>query len=280
MAHGGGQYLLQFFFFFPVQMHQPLFFFLIHFCLVLLLLVSGEGGVAGGCQTVRWRLLTVVLTGRRFFYIFSTFPFCFFFSSALLFLLFPVILSLPFWFSQTSPGAAACTLLLLRFWFSKMTMTMATLVLISMISSVYIISSCFSDLLSSRLISVCPSLVLFLFLCLPCYVRSTLVFFFFSSVVPLPVLLFPPLSSLCFYHLFPPSFHRLSLAFISQRMACSATSNLVTACLNSSRETFPITKAICCFCCWNGSIDSAHSLLKPLRMKKVISSCQGSDVVC
>ena len=94
MAHGGGQYLLQFFFFFPVQMHQPLFFFLIRFCLVLLLLVSGEGGVAGGCQTVRWRLLTVVLTGRRFFYIFSTFPFCFFFSSALLFLLFPVILFL------------------------------------------------------------------------------------------------------------------------------------------------------------------------------------------
>ena len=57
------------------------------------------------------------------------------------------------------------------------------------------------------------------------------------------------LSSLCFYHLFPPFFHRLSLAFISQRMACSATSNLVTACLNSSRETFPITEAICCFCC-------------------------------
>jgi len=34
-------------------------------------------------------------------------------------------------------------------------------------------------------------------------------------------LVFPPVS---------PPFHRLSLAFISQRMACGATSNLVTAC--------------------------------------------------
>jgi len=40
------------------------------------------------------------------------------------------------------------------------------------------------------------------------------------------------------------------------------------------------SEAICCFCCWNGSIDSAHSLSKPLRMKKVINSCQGNDAVC
>jgi hypothetical protein len=38
---------------------------------------------------------------------FSAFPFYFFFSSALFFLLFPVLFSLPLWSSQTSPGAAA-----------------------------------------------------------------------------------------------------------------------------------------------------------------------------
>ena len=73
MAHGGydggGQCLMQFFFFFPVQRHQPLFFsFLVCFCLVLLLLVSGEGGAAGGFQTVRWRLLwgaTVAAVERK-----------------------------------------------------------------------------------------------------------------------------------------------------------------------------------------------------------------------
>ena len=54
----------------------------------------------------------------------------------------------------------SCTLLLLCFWFSEMKKTMATLVLISMISSVYIISFCFSDLLSSRLLPPFPSLVL------------------------------------------------------------------------------------------------------------------------
>jgi hypothetical protein len=37
------------------------------------------------------RLRTVVLTGRRFFFISLHFPSAFFFSSALLFLLFPVI---------------------------------------------------------------------------------------------------------------------------------------------------------------------------------------------
>jgi len=44
--------------------------------------------------------------------------------------------------------------------------------------------------------------------------------FLFSFLCRSP-LVFPPVS---------PPFHRLSLAFISQRMACDATSNLVTAC--------------------------------------------------
>ena len=103
----------------------------------------------------------------------------------------------------------------------------------------------FCPVLSSSLLPlhvfslVFPSFFLSCSFC-PCSPFSVFFFFSFLSSVSFP---------LCFYHVFPPLVHCLSLAFISQRMACDATSNLVTACLNSSRETFPITEAICCFCC-------------------------------
>jgi hypothetical protein len=62
--------------------------------------VVSEGGVADVVADRGADWPTVLLY-------FSTFPFCFFFSSTLLFLLFPVILSLPLWSSQTSPRVVA-----------------------------------------------------------------------------------------------------------------------------------------------------------------------------
>jgi hypothetical protein len=55
----------------------------------------------------------------------------------------------------------------------------------------------------------------------------------------------PPFSFFFFSVFLPPLFHRLSLAFISQRMPCGATFNMYR---NSSRETFLIIEALCCFC--------------------------------
>jgi hypothetical protein len=70
----------------------------------MVLLSTGRIVAAGGDDAVadRGADWPVVLLS------FSTFTFCFFFSSASIFLLFPVfILSLPLWSSQMSPGAAA-----------------------------------------------------------------------------------------------------------------------------------------------------------------------------
>ena len=72
-------------------------------------------------------------------------------------------------------------------------------------------------------------------LCFSLLSRSPLFsLFFFFSCLSLPVLCVSLFSFLFSQFSFsPPSlpfFHRLSLAFISQRMACGATSNLVTAC--------------------------------------------------
>ena len=64
--------------------------------------------------------------------------------------------------------------------------------------------------------------------------RSPLLLFFLLSRSPhclvLFLFLFSLLLPLCFLSLSFPFFHCLSLAFISQRMACGAMSNLVTAC--------------------------------------------------
>jgi len=75
------------------------------------------------------------------------------------------------------------------------------------------LSRCFSPLYIS------PSLFSFSSVSFPLQCFCPLVF---SS-------LFSPLFSFSAVS-FPPPFHHLSLAFISQRMACGATSNLVTAC--------------------------------------------------
>ena len=84
------------------------------------------------------------------------------------------------------------------------------------------LSLCFLFFLSRR----CH---LSVFLC--CLVLPSSLFFFCLSLPVLYVSLFSFLFSQ--FSFSPPSlpfFHRLSLAFISQRMACGATSNLVTAC--------------------------------------------------
>ena len=149
------------------------------------------------------RLRNVALTGQWFFFLSLRFPSAFFFlfCSAL-----PIvacfILSLPLWSSQTFPVLFflsfcycfhSCTLLLLRFWFSEMTKTMATLVLVSTISSAYILSFC-SFLSPSRAASPLSLL--------SCSLPP--VFFF------LPI--FPPCVSLFSPFLFCPLFLPLSVS--------------------------------------------------------------------
>jgi len=156
------------------------------------------------------RLRTVVLTGRRFFFISRRFPSAFFLFCSALPLVPCYILYLPLWSSQTSPGAAAwrwrrswgwsvlwsgdlfflsfcyyfhsCTLLLLRFWFSEMTKTMAA-------------GSNLNDFLClhSFLLLVSVSLVFVLF------------FSFFPSLFCFSPL-YPLLPSAPLFSLFPPHY--------------------------------------------------------------------------
>ncbi|KAJ6995485.1 hypothetical protein NC653_018070 [Populus alba x Populus x berolinensis] len=92
------------------------------------------------------------------------------------------------------------------------------------------------------LLFVCSSVIVSL--CFPVLLPVSLFFFLFSlfsfspSLSRLSPFRYPPLSvfllsvvlSGLFFSVFPPPFHRLSLAFISQRMPCDATFGLVTAC--------------------------------------------------
>jgi len=109
----------------------------------------------------------------------------------------------------------------------------------------YVLINCFPPFFFFTVASPLSPFSSVFFLTLSLFVLS---FFFFCSLSFSPVFLVFPLysallsvlisASLLFSSLrftfsvffVPLFFHRLSLAFISQRMACGATSNLVTAC--------------------------------------------------
>jgi len=102
--------------------------------------------------------------------------------------------------------------------------------------------------------SSCSCLLLVFLFSVHSTLSLPLLAFFFSLLFPLSLFLFCPLFlplsvSSSFVLLFFFSFHFLSLAFIGQRMPGQLGNDMQR---NSSRETFPITKAIYCFCCWNG----------------------------